>query len=215
MNLICKSLFFSFFLTSSLLAFGQKDINNESFNSKFISEKDGAKVIFNGKLHAFSIEIVGKNVKLQGTAGADNNQNFIDCDGIVIQTSWVPLPQPIPPAMFLSKLTDEEQTETLNGYADYELDYFKNELKLNVVNTKKEWLTLNSKLYLVWSFDTPSQKTDQNNANKVIRQIYFSTVCFNQVLDLNIPIVKMEQSQIGIELLKKVATTLKTYNNRL
>lgn len=215
MSLVYRSVLLLFLLANSFLAFGQEDINNESFESKFVAQNGGGKVVFNGKSHAFSIDIVGKNVKLQGVAGTDNNQCFIDCDGEVIQTSWVPIPQPMPSAMHLSKLTKEQETEILSGYADYELDYFKSELKLKITDLKKEWLTINSKLYMVWYFDVKPLKTEHNDADNIVRQIYFSTVCFNQVVDLNMPIEKIEHTKAGIELLKKVAATLKFYNNRL
>ncbi|MDB5134195.1 MAG: hypothetical protein JWP37_798 [Mucilaginibacter sp.] len=148
MRFFYKPLISIFFSISSLLAFGQADINNESFTSTFVKTKDGGQVIFNGKNHAFSVNIPGTTVTEEKLGNAGENQNFIHCGGTVIQTSWVPLPQPVPENMQLSNLTREEQQETLDGYVNYELDYFTNELKTKPLNFTKEWITVGSRLFL-------------------------------------------------------------------
>lgn len=68
-----------------------------------------AGVIFNGRHHAFSINIPGKKVTEEKVETASENQNHIDNDGVIIQTSWIPLPQSIPENMQLSNLSIEEQ----------------------------------------------------------------------------------------------------------
>jgi hypothetical protein len=204
-----------FFSISSFLTFAQTDIDNEAFKSTFVKTKDGGKVIFNGKSHAFSIDIPGKVVTEEKVRNATGNQNFIHSDGVIIQTSWIPLPQPIPENMQLSNLSIGEQKQTLDGYVNYEFDYFENDLKTKPLNITKEWVTVGSRLFLVWSFNFKLEKPNPDVEKQSVKQIYFSTVCFNQVLDLNMPVFEMNKFSDYKEILKKISGTLKTYDKHL
>jgi hypothetical protein len=211
-----NKLLLSVFLSiSSFLSFAQTDINNEVFNSTFIKTKDGGSVIFNGRHHAFSIDIPGKNVMDEKVGTASENQNYIHSDGAIIQTSWIPLPQPIPEKMQLSNLSIEEQKETLTGYVNYESDYLENDLRTKPLNIKKEWVTVGTRLFLVWSFNFKLEKPDPGVEKQAVKQIYFSTICFNQVLDLNMPVFEPNKFGPYKEMLKKISGTLKTYDKRL
>jgi len=93
---------------------------------------------------------------------------------------------------------------------NYELDYFKNELKIKTVNLNTEWKTIHSRLWLIWSFDVPVQKKDLNASKQVNHQIYASTICFNQVLDLNIPLLPGDNLEQSGDLIIKLMSTLNT-----
>lgn len=215
MQFYSKLLLSTFLSVSSFLAFAQTDINNEVFKSTFITIKDGGSIIFNGQHHAFSIDIPGKKVTEEKVEAASGNQNYIHSDGVIVQTSWIPLPQPIPENMHLSNLSIEEQKETLTGYVNYELEYLENDLKTKPLNITKEWITVGTRLFLVWSFNFKLEKPGPSVEKQAVKQIYFSTICFNQVLDLNMPVFEATKFGPYKEMLKKISGTLKTYDKHL
>jgi len=203
------------FSVSSLSVFGQEDINNESFKFAFVPGKGEAKVIYNGKSHAFSFLLNGKAIKQPNVNGRSDNMQFFNIDSTVFQSSFVELPQPIPSGMQLSHLTDEQERTTLEGYVNYELNYMRDDLKLTLTDVKKEWKTINSKLFLVWSFEASKPKDTPETIKTFSGQIFYSTICFNLVLDLNTPIEKKDRIEPCRALLDKISGTLTTYNNQL
>ncbi len=212
MKNLLLSLFFIIFY--NLLAVAQSDINNETFNYHLKPTPTGALVIYNGKTHSFTFDVQGKKFKETKAANNTENNNFIGLGKSVIQTSLVPLPQPVPQSFHLSNLTLDQQKEALNGYVDYELDYFTNQLHVKVANLKRSWETINGKLFIVWYFDSEMMKTGAQTVSKLPSQIYMTTVCFNQVWVLNTQFGEPEVEKPKA-LLTLIAGTLKLYNRKL
>ena len=213
MKVLIKLSLLLFFLSICSLAMAQEDINTEAFTFNFSPNDKGADIVYLGKSHSFGLNIVSPAVSREQVQGTDNNQSFIKIGKDVIQFSLVNLPQPIPASMQLSKLTDDETKETLEGYVNYELDYFNKGLNLTTNSVKKEWKTINARLYLVWYFEFKAPGTDADK--KFAAQIYYSTICFNQVLDINTPLYSKDDFERSKTLIETIAGTLTNYDKRL
>ncbi|MEO6453765.1 MAG: hypothetical protein ABIN97_06840 [Ginsengibacter sp.] len=187
-------------LLFSFPVFGQFEIYDEEFNLNFLKIKDGGQWFFKGNNHSFSINIIAKNIT------TTESPNYITADNTILQVSIVPLPKS---NLDLSKLTIAQQKETLAGYVDYELDYFKNDVKINYKDLKKEWVTVNSILWLIWSFDSRDFNSPEPVKGKPQFQIYASTICFNQILDLNTPVMKDQSFYQSKSLISRLMATLK------
>ena len=214
---IYKILLCLIFSISGFEALAQEDINNESFKFSLVRENNDTKMIYNGQSHAFTLALTSRSVREDNPSGENDNMHFLILDSkVLLQSSWVPIPQPLPEGMLLSQLTEQQQRQTLDGYINYELDYIRNEEKLVVKNVKKEWKKINSRFYMVWSFDMIQPGKKSAGSDKLITgQIYYSTICFNLVHNLNIPIEDKSQVVSSNALLAKIAETLTTYNSRL
>ena len=181
-------------------AFAQNDISSETFQLSFSTKKDGGQFVFNGKSHYFSIDIIADSIS------TSDNPNFIIADNHIVQVSTIPLP-PIKPD--LQNLTTMQQKVALEAYVQYEMDYFKNQLNLNIGDLKKEWVTINDRMWLIWSFDTPEQKQISEVTMKTKSQIYASSICYNQVLDLNTPVMPEHNFKKSKALINKMMASLK------
>ncbi|OCX50972.1 hypothetical protein BEL04_19835 [Mucilaginibacter sp. PPCGB 2223] len=204
-----KLLLSFFFLLNSSIAFSQTE---RLFSYTITPDKTGATCTFIDKGKAFSLHINGKVVKNAKMANphTDANQHFINADDITIQLSIVPLPGSIPSSYNLNKLTFEQQKDILSGYIYYEMDYFKNELKVQYSDYKQMWVDNGIKPYLLWAFN---QKPVNNAGNAVNGQIYGAMVCYNQVLVINIPLFKKAGDMDKAEkLINDIASTLRLYN---
>ena len=191
-------------LTGLVICFmikAQTSIADEEFISSFSPNEKGATVHYQGKSHAFTLDIVAKEVK------TTDNPGFYLADNHIVQVSTVPLP---PVKLDLSRLTDAQQKQALSAYVDYEMTYFQNKLKLKCNDLKKDWIVINSRLFLLWHFNMHTA-----DDNEVKQQIYLSTICFNQVLDLNTIVLKGEDYPQQEQVLKNLANTLKTFDKAL
>jgi len=156
-------------------------------------------IAYTGKDHAFTMEVNAK------TAKASDIPGFISVDGQIVQATLVPSQ----PAIDARQLTTAQEKETLTKYMNYELGYYKKKLKQNYSQLQTEWITIRDRLFLVWYFDMPK------DYKLVSRQLYFSTLFADQVLDLNAPVFKTEQFSRARSVLNKLVTSLKTYDKHL
>src|ERR1700740_64052 len=104
-----KILLFSIFLICSFRVLAQEDINNESFKFSLVRWNGDSKMIYNGKSHAFTVTINAKSVREEKTEGENDNMHFLIVDSTtLLQSSWVPIPQPVPEGMQLGQLTEKQ-----------------------------------------------------------------------------------------------------------
>ena len=192
-------------LSFSVMVIAQTDFHQEEFQFSYLPKKNGGQFLYNGRAHSFTVDIVSDNIN------TTEYPNYIKVNNHILQSSVVPLPVTHPD---LKRLTMAEQKDALTGYMDYELDYFKNHLHLNFRNLKKEWMTINSRLWLIWSFNIPAEKEVADTVQQVVAQIYSSTICFNQVLDLNMPLFQDEHYEKTRKRVIQYMSTVKTFNKR-
>ena len=79
------------------------------------------------------------------------------------------------------------EKQLLDVYSKYELEYFKNELGINVINPNSQWVVTKSKGWFIWYFrvgNTPIQVEKQ-----VTIQLFASTVIGDKILTVNAPIL--------------------------
>jgi len=187
-------------------AFAQTDVASEEFELSFLKKQNGASFLFNGKSHSFTIDIVSDSIQ------TTENPNFIVVNNHIVQASTIPLP---PAKLDLSNLSAAKQKETLSAYVEYELEYFKNDLKMKYTNLKKEWITIDSKVWLVWTFNfSVANKGNELAATQYSYQVYASTICFNQVLDLNTASEKMKEFDQSKALVTQLMNSVKLFDQR-
>jgi hypothetical protein len=83
-------------------------------------------------------------------------------------------------------LSMTDQKQLLSVYSNYELEYFKNELNIEVVNASNQWVVTKSKGWFIWYFrvgNMPMQVT-----KPTVIQLFASTLIADKVLTINAPI---------------------------
>jgi len=174
-------------------SFSQNNFVPEKFDLGLLKTKTGARVIYNGEKNSFTFDIIGEKIN------PTEQKGFIIIDNNIFQTVILPFPQKVD----FKGMTVEEQKANLLAYRDYEIDYFKNQLKLDITKLKYDWLLLNDKVFLFWYFNMP---VDNETVRK---QLYLTTICFDHILNLNTVQEKDNESfESGKELLVKIGETL-------
>ncbi len=194
-----RALFLLLLLVSGFYAFSQKDLLKDDVHASLLQGKKRSMLVYSGDTHSFTMDITGKTIKPSDIPG------FANIDRQIVQSTLVPVPQHTD----LTNLTQEKERIVLTKYMNYELDYYKKKLKQNITNLQTQWLTLHGHLYLVWYFDMPK------DYKLVSKQLYFSTLFFDQVVDINAPVFKANDFLRAKSIVVKLAGSLKTFNNPL
>jgi hypothetical protein len=85
-----------------------------------------------------------------------------------------------------NNLNMDDQKLLLNTYSNYELDYFRNELNVELVNPNHQWVVTKSKGWFIWYFRICNVSTQISNPTEI--QLFASTVIGDKVLTINAPI---------------------------
>jgi len=174
----------------------------EKFESALMEMKGGAEVVYSSEKHSFTLDIISDKIEPL------NKPGYVLVDNKTLQFVL------IPNAALNNSPDTVLQKSQLQAYTKYELDYIKNELKLNYQNLHYEWLFINNKVFLLWYYDMPPAKTNAapKNGNTITvaeKQINLSSMCFGEVLNLNTPFLHSDSFDDDKALLVKVAQTLK------
>lgn len=173
----------------------------EDFKSALMETSGGAMVVYSSNKHSFTFDIVSGNIKPLEQPGyvlVDNKTlQFV----IVLNSD------------FQESADTSLQKKQMLGYMKYELDYIKNDLKMNYHNLKYEWITLNNKIFLLWSYDMPEDMAKRKNATQ--KQINLSSICFTHAFNLNTPVLRGDNFDEDKGLLLKVAQTYKQNNYKI
>ncbi|MEP3390669.1 MAG: hypothetical protein ABJO02_20920 [Reichenbachiella sp.] len=159
------TILFSFFYS---LAFTQ-----ETFESALIPSKNGAVITYTSDEHAFTVTLNSNSIE------PSDQPNFLTIDGWILQSFILGYDNPKAKDMSV----EENAKRALSQYVMYELDYFKEQLKLEI-EPKLEWGHMKGLYFYFWYFDTPPELETLQG------QLFLTTMCFNQFLNLNIPLEK-------------------------
>lgn len=171
----------------------------DEVHASLIAGKKKALIAYASKERSFTMDVNAKTVKNSDLPG------FVTVDGQIVQATLVPSQS----AIDARTMTTAQEKETLTKYMNYELSYYKKKLKQSYSQLQTEWVTIKDRLFLIWYFDMPK------DYKLVSRQLYFSTLFSNQVLDLNAPVFKTEQFSHARATLNHLVNTLKTYDKDL
>lgn len=171
----------------------------EDVHARLLQGKRRSVIAYAGDTHSFTLDVPYKSTKPSDVPG------FITIDKQIIQATLVPADKSLD-----KKLTGPAQEkDLLLKYMNYELSYYKKKLKQNYSHLQTEWMTLQGHLFLVWYFDMPE------NYKLVSRQVYVSTLFYDQVMDLNAPVFKSDDWGKARAILLRLAGSMQTFDKRL
>ena len=192
-----KTKLLTIFLLSTIICSGQNENTVEQFKPAVLKLMSGAKIVFNGTTHAFTIDVISDSIK------PPERPNFLLVNNNVFQYLTLAADKRVN----FDSLSIERKKANLTNYMNYELDYFKNELKIKISNLNFEWLELNKRLFLFWFFDMPK------NNKTIEKQVYLTTICYDNIVGLNMVMTRKGNSfNYYKNLLIGTGKTLQTFN---
>ena len=164
--------------TVLMTVYSQENYKAETFKAAQMQTKTGAMIVYNGEKHSFTIDIIGDTIK------PTDHPNFIQVDNGILQASIIPFNTKLD----FENMSTDSQKKNLLGYMKYELEYDKEQLNSKDLNEKYEFVTLNGKIFLFWTFDMPKSN------ETIAKQCTLVTICYDQMLVLNMPVTKGKQT---------------------
>lgn len=155
---------------------GQVSFSNIESKVKAIKNNDSTQIICSNPTMSI-------NFKLKRNVTVMQQNNFVTIDSQTIQ---------IIPLKFSgfkkasNNLSMDDQKLLLNTYSNYELDYFRNELNIEVVNPNHQWVVTKSKGWFIWYFRIGNVPTQVSKPTEI--QLFASTVIGDKVFTVNAPI---------------------------
>jgi len=166
----------------------------EEFQASVIETKFGAMIVFNGQKNSFAIRIVSKSIE------PSQQENFLLVDKKLIQASAIPFQEQFD----FKSMSIAQQKELLSGYKEYEKEYVQEQLKAQLEESE-QFMNLEGTMFKYWSFDMPKDN------NSVVKQVYLFTICFDQILLLNGPVVKGQSESEVKSVLISMAKSLEVF----
>jgi len=153
----------------------------EEFQPAMIETKFGAMIIYNGTKNSFTLRIVSKSIE------PTEQENFLLVDKKLVQSSIIPFQEKFD----FKAMSVEQQKQLLTGYKEYEKEYVQEQLKIQLIESE-QFLNLEGKIFKYWTFNMPKDN------DSVSKQVYLFTICFDQILMLNGPVVK-DQTEVELK----------------
>lgn len=122
------------------------------------------------------------NFRLKRKVTIQQQKNFIAVDGQTVQVIAL---QCAGEKEIVSGKDGAQQL--LQAYSRSEMDYFKNELGVELIQPNSQWVKLPSTNWLVWYFRVG--KTNMQADNPTAIQLFASTIIGNKVLTINAPVL--------------------------
>ena len=154
---------------------GQISFSNIDVKFKTVKSNNSTELICSNSTMSIKFQLKHNITVMQ-------QENFVTIDGQTIQIT--PLKISGYKKGFTS-LSINEQKQILDSYSKYELDYFKNELNVEIINPNSQWVMTKSRVWVVWYFRVGNLSTELNKKTKI--QLFSSTIIGDKVLTINAP----------------------------
>lgn len=185
---------------SSITGYAQSG-DPQDEHALLLTGKRHSLIAYAGNGHSFTLEVGAHTAKPSDIPG------FITIDKQILQSTLVPVAKS--ENLDLNALTPAREKAILLDYMNYELKYYRRKLDQRYTNLQTEWVELNRRLFLIWYFDLPA------NYKVVSKQVYASTLFYDQVMDLNAPVFKATDWGTARGMLLRLAGSMKTFDKTL
>jgi hypothetical protein len=154
---------------------GQITFSNIDVNLKTVKSNNSTELICTNSAFSIKFQLKQRNIQLEN--------NFATVDSQLIQIA--PLKINGYKKSF-TNLSISDQKQLLESYSNYELDYFKNDLNVEVINQNNQWVITKSRQWLVWYFRVGNVPAQVDKKMEI--QLFASTIIADKVLTINAPI---------------------------
>jgi hypothetical protein len=173
-----KKLTFLSFILFSFQFYAQIGFKDPSYDLSIVS---------NGKVIELSAEKI--NVRFQSKRQPklikQESNKFIEIDGQIIQLNILEVDGVTKKMM--RKDTAFERT-ILTKHSEYEMNYFRKDLGLKIINPENQWVNVNGRGWLIWYFKLGN--VPKKGQNQFELQLYATTLVGDKIIFINAPMLK-------------------------
>jgi len=156
---------------------GQNSFSNIDIDLRIIKKTNSIELICSNPLTSINFEVYRNVIAL-------NHKNFVSIDN---QTIQIVLFKTNSENINFKNLNSNEQKAILENYSKYELEYFKSNLNVELINPNNQWVISKSRGWFIWYFRVGN--LSQQLENKTEIQLFATTIIVDEILVLNAPII--------------------------
>lgn len=173
-----KKLTFLSFILLSFQFYAQIVFKDPSYDVSILS---------NGKVIELSAEKINVRFpsKRQPKIINQGTNKFLEIDGQIIQMNILEV-DGITKKM-MRKDTAFERT-ILTKHSEYEMNYFRKDLGLKIINPENQWVIVNGRGWLIWYFKLGN--VPKKGQNQFELQLYATTLVGEKIIFINAPMLK-------------------------
>ena len=173
-----KKLTFLSFILLSFQFYAQIVFKDPSYDVSIVS---------NGKVIELSAEKINVRFpsKRQPKIINQGTNKFLEIDGQIIQMNILEV-DGITKKM-MRKDTAFERT-ILTKHSEYEMNYFRKDLGLKIINPENQWVIVNGRGWLIWYFKLGNVPKKAKNQFEL--QLYATTLVGDKIIFINAPMLK-------------------------
>lgn len=173
-----KKLTFLSFILLSFQFYAQIVFKDPSYDVSIVS---------NGKVIELSAEKINVRFpsKRQPKIINQGTNKFLEIDGQIIQMNILEV-DGITKKM-MRKDTAFERT-ILTKHSEYEMNYFRKDLGLKIINPENQWVIVNGRGWLIWYFKLGN--VPKKGQNQFELQLYATTLVGDKIIFINAPMLK-------------------------
>ena len=173
-----KKLTFLSFILLSFQFYAQIVFKDPSYDVSIVS---------NGKVIELSAEKINVRFpsKRQPKIIKQESNKFIEIDGQIIQLNILEVDGVTKKMM--RKDTAFERT-ILTKHSEYEMNYFRKDLGLKIINPENQWVIVNGRGWLIWYFKLGN--VPKKGQNQFELQLYATTLVGDKIIFINAPMSK-------------------------
>lgn len=173
-----KKLTFLSFILLSFQFYAQIVFKDPSYDVSILS---------NGKVIELSAEKI--NVRFQSKRQPklikQESNKFIEIDGQIIQLNILEV-DGITKKMMRTDTAFERTI--LTKHSEYEMNYFRKDLGLKIINPENQWVIVNGRGWLIWYFKLGN--VPKKGQNQFELQLYATTLVGDKIIFINAPMSK-------------------------
>lgn len=173
-----KKLTFLSFILLSFQFYAQIVFKDPSYDVSILS---------NGKVIELSAEKINVRFpsKRQPKIINQGTNKFLEIDGQIIQLNILEVDGVTKKMM--RKDTAFERT-ILTKHSEYEINYFRKDLGLKIINPENQWVIVNGRGWLIWYFKLGN--VPKKGQNQFELQLYATTLVGDKIIFINAPMLK-------------------------
>lgn len=175
MKITILTIILGFFVTN---LYGQTSFSIIEMKINTIENNNSTEIIYSNSSISINFAINRKVTEMKP-------QNFVKIDDQIIQFSLLKINDD---KKNFNNVNLNDQKQLLIDYSDYEIKYFKSELKIKILNPNNQWVLSKLREWFIWYFRIGDLNDKVEKPTEI--QLFSTTIIENKILVINAPILK-------------------------
>lgn len=142
--------------------------------------------------------------KLNHNVTVTSQKNLVEIDNHIIQITILKINDY---KKSFTHLDTTDQKQLLNKYSKYELNYFKYDLNIDIINPSNQWVMTKTKGWFIWYFRIGNISGELDKKTDIM--LFASTIITDKIITINAPMLTDEDFSQAANIVNEMMESLK------